>query len=254
MFLINKYFLLLFLSLPFLSFNQHQQKLLPEGYIKITFVNTINGVPVVLHDTTYTNTWQEQYIIDQLKYYISNVSLQSTSKTFNENNSYHLIDESKADSKSFSFAVKPGSFKSVSFLIGVDSLMNVSGAQSGALDPMNSMYWTWNSGYIMFKLEGASQQSSIVNNKIEYHIGGYAGINTVLRKKELVFAVDKTLEITAGKITGIIIEMDINKLWNAGYALKIAEVPACTTPGKLAATIANNYSAAFFIKDVFTNK
>lgn len=98
-------------------------------------------------------------------------------KNIPELNSYHLINEEGTASKSFSFFVMPTQYNSLSFLIGVDSLKNVSGAQTGGLDPLNGMFWTWNTGYIMFKMEGNSPSSSVVNNKIEYHIGGFSGAN-----------------------------------------------------------------------------
>jgi hypothetical protein len=34
----------------------------------------------------------------------------------------------------------------IKFLLGVDSLKNVSGIQTGALDPAKGMFWTWNTG------------------------------------------------------------------------------------------------------------
>ena len=45
--------------------------------------------------------------------------------------------------------------------LGVDSLRNVTGVQTGALDPAMDMYWTWNTGYVMAKLEAAAQQALI---------------------------------------------------------------------------------------------
>ncbi|WP_316930094.1 MbnP family protein, partial [Hymenobacter sp. IS2118] len=36
-----------------------------------------------------------------------------------------------------------GDYQSVSFTVGVDSARNVAGAQTGALDPNNGMFWTW---------------------------------------------------------------------------------------------------------------
>ena len=67
----RKYCLLLFLFYPFSLFSQSTN----TGYVKIIFENIINDSPVVLHDKIYTNTWREQYSIDQLKYYISGISL-----------------------------------------------------------------------------------------------------------------------------------------------------------------------------------
>ncbi len=218
----------------------------PQADIKITLINTINKLPLVLDSAKYTNCFNEIFTISNLSYYISNISLQTTDKkNIPELNSYHLINEDDNASKSFSFFVLPNKYSSLSFLIGVDSLKNVSGAQTGALDPLNSMFWTWNTGYIMFKMEGNSPSSSVVNNKIEYHIGGFSGANNVLRKVHL--NLDDTFFINKEKITEIIINVDLNKIWNAQHDLRIIKTPVCTTPGVLAAGIADNYSKAFEI-------
>lgn len=56
--------------------------------------------------------------------------------------------------------------------MGIDSTTNVSGA-GGDLDPTKGMYWTWQSGYINFKLEGKSNLCKTRNNEFQFHIGGY---------------------------------------------------------------------------------
>lgn len=106
------------------------------------------------------------------------------------------------------------------------------------------MFWTWNTGYIMFKMEGNSPQSASVNNKNEYHIGGFSGANNVLRKVELNFT-GNTVSLKKERITEIIIRTDLGKIWNAGHDLKITHTPVCTSPGALASGIADNYSKAF---------
>jgi hypothetical protein len=95
-------------------------------------------------------------------------------------------------------------------------------------------------------MEGYSPQSVAVNNKIEYHIGGFSGANTALRKIELNFGSNEVLSKTQ-QPTEIIIQTDIGKIWNATHDLKITQTPVCTTPGALAAGIADNYSKAFEI-------
>lgn len=245
---LNKYFFIPVICLQFFTNNKIEQS--TTGTLQITFVNTINGNPLML-DSTYTNPWNEQYSIRKLKYYISNVSVQSDDKNFNEKESYHLIDESNAPSKTFSFDVDEGDYKSISFLTGVDSIKNVSGAQSGALDPLNDMFWTWNSGYIMFKMEGSSPQSTALNNRIEYHIGGFSGENNVVEK--VVLTNDKPIEIEKGKTTEIVISAAINKIWQGNYKLKIAETPVCATPGNIAKNIAANYSNMLSIKFIHNN-
>ncbi|MGF2413275.1 MbnP family protein [Ferruginibacter sp.] len=222
------------------------------GTIKITFVHTINEAPLVLDSMEYVNPFDEPYRISKLKYYISNIAVKHLKKSFAEPESYHLIDEADAASLSFNFDAPANNYSSISFTIGVDSIKNISGAQSGALDPANGMFWTWNSGYIFFKLEGSSTSSTLINNKIEYHIGGFAAPNNALKRVTLQMPDNTLLLVQAGKTCEIIIAADINKLWQADNNLKIAETPATMTPGAVAIKIANNYSRMFTIKELLT--
>jgi len=60
--------------------------------------------------------------------------------------------------------------------------MNTSGALSGVLDPSNGMFWSWQSGYINFKIEGISPSCDTRKNKFQFHIGGYQEPHTTLRR------------------------------------------------------------------------
>lgn len=218
-----------------------------NGYVKITFKNTINGQPVVLNDSVYTNPFRETYRIKKLKYYISNFqfSLVSIKKIVPVKQCF-LINQADDSSLSITLEVPATRYDEMGFLLGVDSVLNTSGAQTGALDPLNDMFWTWHSGYIMQKLEGTSPQSNIVNNKFEYHIGGYEGESSVLQTIWLNHAIS----VEKGKTTSIIINADIGKYWNAAYPVKISETPVCSTPGALAKKLAGNFSTVFSIADV----
>jgi len=57
--------------------------------------------------------------------------------------------------------------------LGTDSLINVSGVLSGPFDPLEGMYWAWNSGYINFKCEGKYTDTQAVVHPFSYHLGGY---------------------------------------------------------------------------------
>ena len=57
--------------------------------------------------------------------------------------------------------------------LGVDSTLNYDGIHEGALDPINNMYWTWQTGYIHCKLEGYILNQS-AKRSFEFHIGGYS--------------------------------------------------------------------------------
>jgi hypothetical protein len=248
----NNIFLLL--PLYFLSFSNihdHPQKTTANtGTVKITFINTVKGKTLELNTGNYTNPFGEAYTVSKFKYYISHISLIKGKAFFFEPESYHLVDESKPDALNFSFAIATGNYSSLNFTLGVDSLHNVSGAQSGALDPLNDMFWTWNSGYVMAKIEGHSPQSKIINNKLEFHIGGFTGTNNVLKNITLSFPAGKTLNIQQGKSSEIIIEADIDNWWQQPNDIKIAEHAVCSSPGALAKKIADNYAKMFSIKDI----
>jgi len=61
----------------------------------------------------------------------------------------------------------------IEFLLGLDSVKNVSGALEGPYDPLLGMYWDWNTGYINFKLKGTANWIPNPKNDFEFHIGGY---------------------------------------------------------------------------------
>lgn len=222
------------------------------GEVKLTFINMIKNDKIVLHDSVYSNPFGEEYTINKFRYYISNISLNDVNKNFSQKNSFHLIDESLPESKSFTLSVPEGNYNSLSFLLGVDSLHNVSGAQSGALDPAKDMFWTWNSGYVMAKLEGNSPSSKLVNHKYEFHIGGYSGKYNVLKNIELHFPENKTINVVAGHTVEIEIVADVDTWWQNPNDIKIAERANIMTPGKNALAISDNYANMFHIQKIIT--
>jgi hypothetical protein len=221
-----------------------------EGILKFTFVNFVKKQPMILRDKNYINTSQESYTIRKFKYYISNIVLKSSEDSFSENESYHLINQDDSASLSFSFSLPAGNYNSFSFLLGVDSLHNVSGAQTDALDPVNDMFWTWNSGYVMAKMEGTSPASPL-NNIFEYHVGGFSGINQVL--KEINFQLAQPINIGESKFSEILIACDANEWWQPND-IKISSTPNITSPGVLAKKISDNYSKMFSVMQVINNQ
>ena len=213
----------------------------------------VNSSPMVLDASTYTNPFGETYKITKFKYYISNVHFSGAGTTATEKGSYHLVDESMPGSLTFSFETEENTFSNLHFVIGVDSIRNVSGAQTGALDPLNDMFWTWNSGYVMAKMEGTSPLSNQAGNIIEYHIGGFSGVNGVLKEITLALPSDKPVIIKQGQVSEITVEADFNKWWQTPNDVKIAVMPVCTMPGALAKKVADNYSKMFTVTNVVNN-
>lgn len=246
--LLRAFFVLIFFS-SFLPSKQSRQN--DASLVKLIFKNNVKGSKIVLNDSTYINPFGEKYTISKLRYYVTNLLVESVyKKSISENNSYHLVDESKPESQSVNLSLSEGNYSTLEFLLGVDSLHNVSGAQTGDLDPTKDMFWTWNTGYVMAKMEGNSPDSKVVNNKFEYHIGGFSGQYNVLKQIKLNFP--ETFKIVAGKSYTIIISADINTWWQNPNDIKISEHTVITTPGKMARDISDNYANMFRIEKIIS--
>jgi hypothetical protein len=232
------------ITTSFSTVNRDVQK---KGTLKIIFTNTANGKNVVLRDSSYNNFFGEQYNINKLKYYISNLKFKGTAEVKEHKRDIYYLVNAAADENAFEVELQPGTYDHLKFLLGVDSIRNCSGAQSGALDPVNDMFWTWNSGYVMFKLEGVSPASTADLQRIEHHIGGYKGTNNVATEISLDL---KSLEIKPGAVTELVIEANLDNYWHSTADIKISELPICVITGDLAKKIASNFNKLFSVKSI----
>ncbi|MEI6312858.1 MAG: MbnP family protein [Bacteroidota bacterium] len=152
----------------------------------ISFLPTFNQEKLQLNHY-YKHNENDSIQITNLKFYISNIAIYRHHKLiFKESNSYHLIDYTNNTNPTIFIAntfIKKNS--SISFDIGIDSITNVSGAMGGDLDPTKGMYWSWQSGYINFKLEGNTNLCPLNNHFFEYHIGGYIAPNSSIQHVDL---------------------------------------------------------------------
>lgn len=142
--------------------------------IEIKFQPIFQGLPLILSEGDLA-TKLDTLSIDIFRCYISNLQFFSNEKlVFSEPNSYHLLDADEPESLSFLLEFpKKLSFNHIEFKLGIDSLTNSKGAMEGALDPLHGMYWTWQSGYINFKLEGQAKNAPTRNQEYQYHVGGF---------------------------------------------------------------------------------
>ena len=113
--------------------------------------------------------------ISMLRLYLSNFTfLKNGSIVFEERNSYHLLDLEDENTLELKFAgLENLDFDLLQFNLGIDSLTHVSGAMGGDLDPTKGMFWTWQSGYVNFKLEGTYVKCPTRNHEFQFHLGGY---------------------------------------------------------------------------------
>jgi hypothetical protein len=223
--------------------------------LKLSFKPVADGVTLE-YNKSLKNHMQETYSVSAFKFYITRVRLvngaNNTGSIIGENEHF-LIDASSATTSNISIKALPGQYDQLEFMLGVDSIRNVSGSQTGALDPTNGMFWTWNSGYIMAKLEGISPVSNQPNQRFEYHIGGFKGEENVARKIILSFPQNQPLSFLPGTANTINLSANVNAWFNGPNNISIAANPVCMTPGALAKKVAENYSGMFTITDIVNN-
>ncbi len=117
----------------------------------------------------------DSVLISGLRFYLSHIQLWNDSFTIGSAlKTHYLIDAANPASQKVNVLFNSDlKFNTIRFTIGIDSATNYRGASEGELDPTNGMYWTWQSGFINFKLDGRSNLSSSRNKEFSLHLGGY---------------------------------------------------------------------------------
>lgn len=182
-------------------------------------------VPFSLESELTHSVTGDQLTFTLLKYYVSNIRLKDENGTWwSQPESYHLVDFSQPTTTQINVSNIPaGNYTEISYIMGVDSIRNVSGAQSGALSTTHGMFWSWNTGYIHLKAEGTSPQSTN-GNAFTYHLGGFAGTNNIVTLKNGNFGGQKLIvsKTSNGKVK---IGLDISELFtNTGSVASLANI------------------------------
>lgn len=207
----------------------------------------------LVYGQEYHNFFNEAYKISAFKFYVQKIQMINTDsgKVFElPKDQYYLVDFGDSGTTKIKVGIQPFKYNRIAFTIGVDSARNVSGAQTGALDPAKGMFWTWNTGYIMAKLEGNSPVATTPNNKFEYHIGGFRTGENVVEKITLLFPYTTEIDLKAGKTSEMHVSANVNSWFYNPHDIMIANTPAVMTPGTLAVQIAENYRKMFTVVDI----
>ena len=173
-------------------------------FLGLTLVSVSYATPIVKlkitplfnNQSITENTWfvssqKDSIQFTKLKFYFTDFQVKSIKGEINTiDHSNYLIDIFQPETLEILLStVSFSNGDELSFNLGVSSDMNTTGAHSGALDPSNGMFWSWQSGYINFKIEGISPSSKTRQNKFQFHIGGYQSPYNTLRR--LTFILNK---------------------------------------------------------------
>lgn len=227
-----------------------------EGSLTIEFQHFFGTAPLKI-GSSYTNSSNETFTLTTFDYFVSNIVLQKadgSSYIVPQESSYFLIKLSEGNKSLIHLNNIPlGDYKSITFMIGIDSLRNTMepARRTGALDiggRAEGMYWTWNTGYIFLKMEGNSEAVPDTQDKRFYfHIGGYGGYSTPtinnLRTVKIDFP-QENLKIAAGKNSLLHLKVDASKIFSTPNTIKIADNPNVMF-SPFSANIADNYANMF---------
>lgn len=224
------------------------------GQVSIEFENVVNGEPLRLNEGTYTNANGDSFNVTMFRYFISNITLTSADGTeYVQPESYYLVNEEEAASRKFTIPNVPtGEYTGITFTIGVDSARNVSGAQTGALDPNSGMFWTWKSGYIYVRMEGYSPQAKTsadgTPGGLVFHIGGFQSPNNCIRTVSPAME-GNTFEVKTTGSPELHFVADVARMFDGPNRVSFAET-SLMHGGPKAIPIADNYTDMFTLDHI----
>lgn len=225
----------------------------------LRFNHRVGGQQLVTDSVTYKTAASEPFTISLLQYFISNIELtMKDGRKFPlpKKESFFLVKQDLDSSKTLVLHVPEGVYTAISFLVGVDSMTSTLPIEerTGVLDPgrdmaaSESMYWTWNSGYIFFKMEGSSPAIPADKTgfrQFEYHIGGYGGYNSPtinnIRRITLPLPAKAPLQVRNNKKA--LVNIHFNVLQVIDHIDLSKEHHIMLTPAS--SRIAGNYAKAF---------
>lgn len=192
-----------------------------------------------VHDLTLNTplepgTDSNNLTISALKFYISNVKLLHKNQVvFTALNGFFLTDASLGNKQNIPLSIPSTcEFDAIQFDLGIDSLTNVAGVLGGNLDPTLGMYWTWQSGYINFKLEGTATVCPTRNNAFNFHLGGY----------QTPYNAIQTIKLTATSSQFISIQFDVEKFL---HQIDLSLTNQVMSPSLVAVKLATMAAQAF---------
>jgi hypothetical protein len=224
--------------------------------ITLNFTNVVDNQVLKISDdvayvgTTpkYLNAFGDTFAVSSFKYYISNIKLKKGNGSyFIENESYHLLDAGdtvntcKIKLKNVPF----DDYTAIEFVLGIDSVRNKSGAQSGDLDPSKGMYWAWNQGYIFMRFFGYSSEAPLnSSHNITYEIGENSSARTIT----LPFNTNN-LSVQNGNSPKIYLKTNLSELFKNPNTVSFSFLNSAMTT-KQFQPLVDNYSDLFSISAI----
>jgi len=177
--MINNKFILMFFTL-FVGLSSCTKDTMESdnnsGKLVMKFVHYVNGRPLQRDTLIYMNAAFNHYLITDLKYFISEVTLYNsdgTRKLINEQQEIHYIDEDLPDTKIWNVSDKivAGTYDSISFIFGITAEKNKS--HLFVNPPEVNMMWPdiLGGGYHYMMMDGYWEDRNFEMQPFDFHLG-----------------------------------------------------------------------------------
>ncbi len=147
-----------------------------NGKLSIEFVHYNNGTELIFDSLAYTNEAGNNYLVNEIQYFISDVTLHKpngSSILLNSWSDIHYIDTDIKETKTHTYRdeVPEGVYNSISFTFGIDEDKNQSLMFVNA--PESFMFWPENlgGGYHYMKLNGKWINEIGLQAPFNFHLG-----------------------------------------------------------------------------------
>jgi hypothetical protein len=182
------------------------------GDVEVSFSNKY-ACCAINHSDVHQNSNGRSFTIALSQYYISDLILVDHDGAEVPFTGQYLLVKSGTENKLQLSNVPAGHYHQIKFNVGVDSVANHADPSTyDAANPLApqtpSMHWSWNSGYIFFRMEGLVDTTATKNGTLDfpyfYHLGTDAYLMPVV--------LDLDLEVGDSKDAAVKVNMDASTL------------------------------------------
>ncbi len=185
-----------------------------------TFQHQVNGEPLQLGTLIYTNAAGNNYQVDELQYFVSDICLITESgETVRllENGLPHYVDISLLNTQKIEIDPLPKThIRSVKLTFGVSEAKNMAGTFPDP--PERDMFWPgmMGGGYHHMKMNGKWKDPNQVLNSFNLHLGKgkISGTEYAQNSFELTFPIE-TLQLKSNQTLDLTLTMHIEKWFEA---------------------------------------
>jgi len=194
------------------------------GKIRFEFYHYVDGKPLQIDTLKYTNAAGNQYMVNEIQYFISDLTLKSATCScsdyiIDEWKDTHYIDTDIAETHSWDVFddIKTGVYSEISFTFGINEQKNQS--LIFVNPPESFMFWPeyLGGGYHYMKLNGKWQDTLQKLLPFDFHLGigqiydTTGNITGFVQNYFRISIPQSSFTISAGQTTTIAIVMNIDK-------------------------------------------